>query len=199
MALRAELHEVHAHLRGDEHQRHAHLGGVADEGELAVLDLLAGGQVLDHGHEVAELLGGMVELAHAVDDRRGGVLRQVHHVLVAVDAGHEDVDEASHDAAGVLDGLMAAQLDGAGAEELRVAAEVGHGRLEGDAGAGGHLLEDHAEGLVREQQRVLAALLDEPLHGDGEVHHAEQFLLGGVVGVDVILDHGNPPIWGYRP
>ena len=189
MALRAELHEVHAHLRGDEHQRHAHLGGVADEGELAVLDLLAGGQVLDHGHEVAELLGGMVELAHAVDDRRGGVLRQVHHVLVAVDAGHEDVDERPHDAAGVLDGLVAAQLDGAGAEELRVAAQVGHGRLEGDAGAGGDLLEDHAQGLVLQQQRVLAAFLDEPLHGDGQIYHAEQLLLGEVVGVDVILDH----------
>ena len=98
-----------------------------------------------------------------------------------------------HDAPGVLDGLVAAQLDGAGAEELGVAAQVGHGRLEGDAGAGGHLLEDHAEGLVLQQQRVLAALLDELLHGDGEVHHAEQLLLGEVVGVDVILDHGNPP------
>ena len=191
VALGAELHEVHAHLRGDEHEGHAHLGGVADEGELAVLDLLARGQVLDHGHEVAELLGGVVELAHAVDDRRRGELGEVHHVLVAVDAGHEDVDEASHDAAGVLDGLVSAQLDGAGAEELRVAAQIGHGRLEGDAGAGGHLLEDHAQGLVLQQQRVLAALLDEALHGDGEVHHAEQLLLGEVVSVDVILNHGN--------
>ena len=113
---------------------------------------------------------------------------------MTIDAGHEDVDEASHDAAGVLDGLVAAQLDGAGAEELRVAAQVGHGRLEGDARAGGHLLEDHAQRLVLQQERVLAALLDEPLHGDGEVHHAEQLLLGEVVGVDVVLDHGNPPL-----
>ena len=68
MPLRPELHEVYAHLRADEHERRAGLGGIADPGKLAVLDLLTGGQVLDHGHEVAELLGGMVVLAHAVDD-----------------------------------------------------------------------------------------------------------------------------------
>ena len=108
---------------------------------------------------------------------------------MTIDAGHEDVDEASHNAAGVLDGLMATQLDGAGAEELGVTAEVGHGRLEGDAGTGGHLLEDHAEGLVLQQVRVLAALLDEPLHGDGQIYHAEQLFFCEVVGVDVIFDH----------
>ena len=55
--------------------------------------LLAFGQVLHHGHEVAELLGGMVVARYMpLMTGAGGVLRQVHHVLVAVDAGHEDVD-----------------------------------------------------------------------------------------------------------
>ena len=134
----------------------------------------------------------MVEVGHAVDDRRGGVLRQVHHVGMAVHAGHEDVDERAHDAGGVLEGLVAAELDGARAEELRMAAQVGHGRLEGDAGAGGHLLEDHAERLVLEDQRVAAALLDHSLHGLRQLDHVEQLFLGEVVGVDVVLHcHGS--------
>ena len=134
----------------------------------------------------------MVELAHAVDDGGGAVLGQVLHVRVAVHAGHEDVEHRAHDARGVLDGLVPAELDGARAEELGVAAQVGHGRLEGDARAGGHLLEDHAERPVLEQMRVAAALLDHRLHGDGQLHHVEQLLLGEVVGVDVVLhSHGS--------
>ena len=54
----------------------ADLSGVADEGQGAVLDLLALGEVLEHGHEVAHLLRGMVEpdmplMTGAVEPRRG--------------------------------------------------------------------------------------------------------------------------------
>ena len=192
LALGAEVHEVHAHLRGDEHEGDADLGGVADEGELAVLDLLALGQVLDHGQEVAQLLRGVVEVGHAVDDRRGGVLRQVHHVGVAVHAGHEDVDERAHDAGGVLEGLVAAQLDGARAEELRMAARGRSWPSRRRCGAGGHLLEDHAERLVLEDQRVAAALLDHQPSWTAPLDHVEQLFLGEVVGVDVVLHcHGS--------
>ena len=104
----------------------------------------------------------------------------------------ECFDERAHDAGGVLEGLVAAELDGARAEELRMAAQVGHGRLEGDAGAGGHLLEDRAERLVLEDQRVAAALLDHSLHGLRQLDHVEQLFLGEVVGVDVVLHcHGS--------
>ena len=134
--LGAVLHEVHAHLRADEHLGHAHLGGVAHEHHLAVLDALALGQVLDHGEEVAHLLCGVVVVGHAVDHRHLRVLRQLDEVLVTVDTRHDDVEEAPHHARGVLDGLVAAQLDGAGRVELRIAAEVGHGALERQARAG---------------------------------------------------------------
>ena len=187
VALRSKLDKLHADLGGDEHEGDADLGGVADEGQGAVLDLLALGEVLEHGHEVAHLLRGMVELGHAVDDGHSRALGEADDVLVTVNASHHDVEQRAHNASGVAQGLVTAELDGAGTEELGVTAEVGHGSLEGDAGTGGHLLEDHAEGLVLQQVRVLAALLDEPLHGDGQIYHAEQLFLCEVVGVDVIL------------
>ena len=187
MTLRAELHEVHTHLRADEHQRHAHLRGIADEGQLAVFDLLALGQVLHHGKQVAKLLRGMVELGHAVDNGARAILRQVGNILVAVNASHKDVNQAAHDASGVLDGLMAAQLDGARTVELRMAAQVGHSGFERDAGAGGHLLEDHAQRLVLQDLRVAAALFDHGLHRACQLDHVEQLFFGEVVSVDVVL------------
>ena len=180
------LHEVHAHLGADEHLRDAHLGAVAHEHHLAVLDALAFRQVLHHGHEVAHLLGGMVVVRHAVDDRSRRILGQVDQVLVTVDARHDDVQQTSHDPSRVLDGLVAAQLDGAGSEELGVAAHVRHGRLERDARAGGHLLEDHAERAVLQNERVGPGL-DHALHGSGQLDHVEQLFLGEVVGVQEVL------------
>ena len=187
VTLGAELHEVHADLGGDEHQGHADLGGVADEGQGAVLDLLALGEVLQHGHEVTHLLGGVVELGHAVEDGGGGAGGQALDVGVTVDAGHHDVEQGAHNAGGVAQGLMAAQLDGARAVELRMATEVKHGGLEGDAGAGGDLLEDHAQGLVAKEVRIVAVDLDGLLHSDGEILDGENLLLGEVVGVDEVL------------
>ena len=191
MALGAKLHEVHADDGADEHEGDADLGGVADEGELAVLDLLALGEVLDHGEEVADLLGGVVVLGHAVEHGSGGAGGEADDVLVTVDAGHHDVEQVAHDAGGVAEGLVAAELDGAGAVELGVAAEVAHGGLEGEAGAGGDLLEDHAEALVAEQVRIVAVNLDGLLHGDGEVLDGEDLLGGELVGVDEVLGHAH--------
>ena len=54
---------------------------------------------------------------------------------------------------------MASKLNSAGAVELGMAAEVCHGRLEGDAGARGHLLENHAKRLVLQNQRIAPGLL----------------------------------------
>ena len=191
MALGSELHELHADLGANEHEGEADLGGVTDEGERAVLDLLALGQVLEHGHEVAHLLRGVVELGHAIDDGHRGALSQTDNVLVTVDASHHDVEQGAHDASGIAEGLVTAELDGARAVELSVAAEVGHSGLEGEAGAGGDLLEDHAEGLVAEQVRIIPVDLDGLLHGQAEILDCQNLILGEIVSVDEVLGHSH--------
>ena len=151
-------------------------------GDLAVL--------LADGHEVAHLLRGMVELGHAVDDGHSGALGEADDVLVTVNASHHDVEQRAHNASGVAQGLVTAELDGARAIELSMAAEVGHGRLEGDAGTRGHLLENHAKRLVLQNQRITPGLLH-GLHGARELNHVEELFFGEVVSVDVVLHcHG---------
>ena len=189
MTLGSELHEVHADLGADEHEGEADLGSVADESEGAVLDLLALGEVLEHGHEVAHLLRGMVELGHTVDHGHSGAFGETNDILMTVNAGHHDVEQGAHDASGVAEGLMTTELDGARAVELGVAAKVGHSGLEGETGAGGNLLEDHAKALVAEQVRIIAALLDGLLHGNAEILDGENLFLGEVICVNEILNH----------
>ena len=133
----------------------------------------------------------MVELGHAVDDGHRGALSQADDVLVTVHAGHHDVEQGAHDAGGVAQGLVAAELDGARAVELRMAAQIGHGRLEGEAGAGGDLLEDHAKALVAEQVRVVPVNLDGLLHGETEILDRQDLLLGELIGVDEVLGHSH--------
>jgi len=186
MALGAELHEIHAHLGAHEHEGDADLRGITDEGQLAVLDLLAGGQVLDHGEQVAELLGGMVVVGHRVQDRGLGVLRELDDVGMTVDARHDDVDEAADHVGGILEGLVTAELDLAGSQVLRVTTELPHGGLEGDARTGGRLLEDHAQRLVLEDLGIIPRL-DALLERQGQLHHVEDLLLGEVIGVQIVL------------
>jgi hypothetical protein len=114
---------------------------------------------------------------------------QALDVAVAVHAGHHHVEQRTHDAGRVAQGLVAAKLDGAGAVELRVAAEVGHRGLERDAGAGGNLLEDHAKGLVAQEVGIVAVDLDGFLHSEAEVLDRKNLLLVEVVGVDEVLGH----------
>ena len=76
------------------------------------------------------------------------VLREVGHRLVREGAGHDAVDVAREHLGGVGDRLAAAELDVAAGEEERVAAHLGHARLEADPGAGRGLLEDHPQRLA---------------------------------------------------
>ena len=80
-----------------------------------------------------------------------GMLRVVGEFLdVALGEGAEDgaVDHAAQDAGGVLDGFAAAELDFAGGQEHDLAAQLADADLEGDAGAGGGLGEEHGPGLA---------------------------------------------------
>lgn len=57
-------------------------------------------------------------------------------------------------------------------------------------GARGHLLENHAERLVLQDQRIAPGLLH-GFHGARELDHVEELFFGEVVSVDVVLHcHG---------
>ena len=67
-------------------------------------------------------------------------------------AGHDGVDQPAHHTGRVGHGLVAAQVDLAGAQVLGVAAQLGHAGLEADAGARGGLLEDHRQAAPGEER-----------------------------------------------
>ena len=64
------------------------------------------------------------------------------------------VDIARQHARGVGDGLAAAELRAVALQHDRIAAELAHADLEGDAGAGRRLLEDHRQRLAGERLAV---------------------------------------------
>jgi hypothetical protein len=66
-------------------------------------------------------------------------------------ADHDAVHVAREDAGGIADRLAPAELDVARREEERVPAELVGADLEGDAGAGGALGEDHRQRLAGER------------------------------------------------
>ena len=80
-------------MGGDEAQGGAHLGAVAYKHHLAVRQLLPPGQVLGHGAQVADLLRGVVVVAHAVDDRDRARIGELNDRLVLDDARHHDIDK----------------------------------------------------------------------------------------------------------
>lgn len=186
MPLRAVVHEVHAELRRDEAERCAHLRAVADKDDLAVLEPLSRRQVLTDRAQVADLLRGVVIVAHAVDDRDRARLGKLHDRAVLDDARHDHIDQPREHSARVADGLVAAELDHARTEVLRMAAELAHGRLERHACAGARLLEDHAEVLVFHQRGIIP-LRDGALDGQRQLDDVQQLLPGEIVGVDKVL------------
>ena len=186
MPLRTVVHKVHTELRRDEAERCAHLRTVADKDDLAVFEPLARRQVLADRAQVADLLRGVVIVAHAVDDRDRARLGKLHDRAVLDDARHDHIDQPREHPARVADGLVAAELDHAGAEILRVTAELTHGRLERHARAGARLLEDHAEVLVFHQRGIIP-LRDGALDGQRQLDDVQQLLPGEVVGVDKVL------------
>ena len=188
VALGAVVDEFHAQVGGDEAQGRAHLGAVAYEHHLAVRQLLPPGQVLRHGAQVADLLGGVVVVGHTVEHRDGAGPGQVHDGAVLDDPGHHHVHQIAQHPAGVLDGLVSPQLDHAGAQILGVAPQLAHGRFKGHPRPGGGLLKDHAQVHVPQQRRVIAAP-DGVLDGQAQLDHVQQLPGRKVVGVDKILDH----------
>jgi hypothetical protein len=78
------------------------------------------------------------------------------HRLLLEGADHDRIDHARDDPRAVLDRLAASELGVARREEERMTAELDHAGLEGDAGAGRGLLEDHRQRPAGERLEVLA-------------------------------------------
>ena len=92
----------------------------------------------------------MAEVGQTVDDRNGAVLRQILYFLLRVGADHDAVQIAAQNAGGILYRLAAADLKVTVGQEQRLTAQLVHTGLEGNAGTGGGLLENHAEALAFE-------------------------------------------------
>ena len=122
-----------------------------------------------------------------------GIEREAGQLLdvgVIVGADHDAVEVAREHARGVADRLAPAELDVAGGEEERVSAELEGADLEGDAGAGAALGEDHPQRLAGERLVGVVA----PLHAGGEIEDGEQLGAGEVGDGEEVTwgGHGEP-------
>src|SRR5215211_7133933 len=109
----------------------SHVVAVSDVGDPGAFDRT---ELLAHGHEVGESLARVVGVREAVYYGDVGGSGELLQVPVVEGADHDGVDVAGQDAACVRRGLALADLDLLGAQVQRVATELVHPDLEGDAG-----------------------------------------------------------------
>jgi hypothetical protein len=143
------------------------------------------GQVLAHREQVADDLRGMVVVGEPVDDGHLAVARELHDRLVLERTRLDHVAHPREHLGRVVERLAHAEVDLAGLEVERVAAELGHRHLEGDAGARGGLLEDHPQRAVVEQQRhsrVAVGVLEQADQPDQLL----EFLAAEFLGIDEV-------------
>ena len=119
-----------------------HVVAVADVGDPCAFDRT---ELLAHGHEVGDGLARVVGVREAVYYGDVGCAGEFLQVPVVEGTDHYGVDVAGEDAARVGRRLAFADLYLLWAQVERVAAELVHPDLEGDAGPVGWLLEDHRE------------------------------------------------------
>jgi hypothetical protein len=93
-----------------------------------------------------------------------------------VGADHDGIDVAREHLGRVGDRLAAPDLHVRVVERQRLAAELAHGHVEGDAGAGGGLLEDEHQDGVGDAggPQLVRHALARPLHGVAHVDDAAQ-------------------------
>ncbi len=119
------------------------------------------------------------EAVHHRNRRRPG---QRHEIVVVGNPGHDCIDIARKDLGGVADRLAPLHLQVVDAQEDRLAAKLGHARLEGDPGSGAGVLEDETERLAR-QVAMRLARSPHPLDPRRGVEHFGD-LIRREVGVD---------------
>ncbi len=133
----------------------AHVVAVAHPDHGAPRDVAA---VLHVGLDVGEHLTGMEAIGERVDDGNRGARRQLLEPTVLEGSHHDGVGHAGDDSRGVLHGLATPQVGVPGGEKDGVAAELGHAGLEGDARAGGRLLEHHGQHPSCKERLVIAGV-----------------------------------------
>ena len=136
--------------------------------------------MLVEGLQVGQQLARVKAIGQGIDHRHIGARRKTLELLVLEGAHGDDVDHAGDDARGVLYRFAAAQLRVTRREKHRAAAEMRHGRLEGNPRAGRRLLEDHAEHATGERGvgDPGATLALERL---GAPQHGQKFIAGEIV------------------
>ena len=139
VGLGPHLHEIDAELGADDEQRRGGVAHLAEKRQLAAAQV--GAELLLHGEDVGERLGGMELGRKPVPHRHAGIGGQVLHHRLLEAAVLDAVVHAAEHAGGVLDGLLLAHLRAAGIQVGHAHAQVHGAHLEGAAGTGRGLLE----------------------------------------------------------
>ena len=181
-------------------------GGIGPgHGDLLALEVLHAAEVVDDVEHIGHALGGMVDVALEVDERRAlledtvavALFERVDEgllILVALADEHivADADDVSHEGdhvGGLTHGLAVGDLAHLLVEHLLLKTEEVAGGGEGEAGAGGIVAEDGDAEAGVEHLGVLVALAQVAQgvrHGEDRV----DLLVGLVPGpVEVVLVH----------
>ena len=156
VAVGARRREAHAGAQSANGEGVEHVVSVADKAHFESLELAP--EFAD-SHEVGEHLTGVAVVGEAVDDGDRAVLGERLDLALGEGADHDCVDKARKHARGVFNRFAPADLQVVGAEEKRIAAELGHADLERNAGTGARFFKDHAECFAGEQLVLDAVLL----------------------------------------
>ncbi len=138
------------------HPRDSHVGkAIADEGDFFTRPPT---EEFLHSEQIGEDLAGVFFICERIDHGDAGELGKIDNILLIEGADDDAVNHATEHAGGVLDGFAAAELDVVFREKHREAAELADADLEGHAGAGGGLSENHRPSLARQSFLVGTAL-----------------------------------------
>ncbi len=133
-------------------------------------------EVLLNREDVGQHLAGVGQIGQAVDHGDRGEAGQLLDLGVAVGADHDPVDIAGQHPGGVRNRLTPPDLDVLAGEEEGLAAQLVGPDLEGDAGAGGRLGEDHRQRLAGEGGLPILP----PLHPLGQIEELLDLLAAEV-------------------
>jgi len=120
---------------------------------------LPAAQRLAHREQVRQDLTRVRQVGEPVDHGDRRMTGELQHFVVVEGADHDTVDVARQHAGGVRDRLTPAQLDVAGREKQRLAAQLVGTHLERHPRASARLGEDHGERLPRERRLAVRPLL----------------------------------------
>ena len=103
---------------------------------------------------VGEYLAGMEEVRQRIDDGDACTLRKLDAGLVADCARHDDIIVPREDGSDIVHGFTGGNADGLLRQEYRMAAELGHPYLKGNARAERFLLKYQRDAFPRENQGI---------------------------------------------